>query len=65
MVNSPCKGCPDRYVGCHGKCKLYTDFKEKLEIQNAAARKAKEFENGYLRVKKNELDKKEKRKRSS
>ncbi|QHI73803.1 hypothetical protein [Aminipila terrae] len=26
MINSPCKGCTDRYVGCHGKCAEYISF---------------------------------------
>lgn len=24
-----CKGCKDRYVGCHSKCETYLAFKEK------------------------------------
>lgn len=28
MVTSPCKDCPDRYVGCHSKCDKYLEFKE-------------------------------------
>ena len=26
--HSPCKDCPDRQLGCHGKCDKYKDFKE-------------------------------------
>lgn len=24
---SPCYKCEDRYVGCHGKCNKYADFR--------------------------------------
>lgn len=27
MKTPPCKGCEDRYVGCHAKCPDYKDFK--------------------------------------
>lgn len=23
---SPCKGCSERYIGCHGKCETYLKF---------------------------------------
>ena len=25
-MNAPCKGCPDRTLGCHGTCKKYKAF---------------------------------------
>ena len=25
-ASSPCRNCADRAVGCHGKCKDYTDW---------------------------------------
>lgn len=25
---SPCKGCTDRVIGCHGKCKEYIEWVE-------------------------------------
>lgn len=28
MISSPCKGCNDRYVGCHGKCNKYILYKK-------------------------------------
>lgn len=31
---SPCMMCPDRYVGCHGKCEKYTEFKVRLDEYN-------------------------------
>ena len=33
--HAPCKGCPDRHVGCHSVCDRYKEFKE----QNDAERK--------------------------
>lgn len=27
-MKAPCKDCPDREVGCHGKCDKYAQFKE-------------------------------------
>lgn len=33
MINPSfsCKGCPDRYPGCHGKCEKY--IREKVEFE--------------------------------
>ena len=30
-MKAPCKGCPDRAVGCHGKCEQYTAYREIME----------------------------------
>lgn len=38
-VNSPCKGCTDRCVGCHSKCEKYAEFKAELERLKSIARK--------------------------
>ena len=27
MKLSPCKGCTERYAGCHGICERYTEWK--------------------------------------
>ncbi len=33
LASSPCYGCPDRVLGCHGTCEKYTAFKgERIEI---------------------------------
>lgn len=29
--DNPCFECKDRKIGCHGKCNLYKNFKERLE----------------------------------
>jgi hypothetical protein len=33
MNDFPCRGCkpPDRYAGCHGRCKKYLESKEEHE----------------------------------
>ena len=36
-VKSPCKGCCDRYVGCHGSCvgyKAYHDELNRIELKS-------------------------------
>lgn len=30
-VKSPCKGCPDRVLGCHSECGKYLAFQEAQE----------------------------------
>lgn len=32
---APCKGCKDRYVGCHDKCDKYLAFRKQLDERNA------------------------------
>ena len=34
FVDAPCKDCADRHTGCHDKCKLYSEYKEKLNLYN-------------------------------
>ena len=29
MTERPCKGCSDRYLGCHDHCRKYLDDKER------------------------------------
>jgi len=29
-ITNPCKGCKDRYLGCHSKCDKYDEFKIKI-----------------------------------
>ena len=35
-VQSPCKECQDRAVGCHAKCERYADFKAESERERKA-----------------------------
>lgn len=48
MSKSPCKNCDNRYVGCHSKCKPYTEYTQIL----VAYREAKEHKGdviGYVK----------------
>ena len=31
MLNSPCKGCNERYRNCHAHCADYAEYHEQLE----------------------------------
>lgn len=31
-MKSPCKDCPDRYVGCHDRCSKYLAYKAEREM---------------------------------
>lgn len=33
-ITSPCKGCENRYLGCHSKCEDYAKFKQYRERIN-------------------------------
>ena len=37
--DSPCKDCVDRYLGCHGECNLYCEWKSNLEKVNEERKK--------------------------
>ncbi len=39
-INSPCHGCKEREIGCHGKCPRYAEFAASRE----AARKEKQIQ---------------------
>lgn len=32
-TNAPCKGCENRFVGCHSECERYKTFKANIEAQ--------------------------------
>lgn len=42
MQKCPCHGCTDRYVGCHGKCQAYQDWKTCEEERKEAIKKQAE-----------------------
>jgi hypothetical protein len=42
MDKAPCKGCEERYVGCHSKCRKYIDYKTNLDMINKSKRMASE-----------------------
>ena len=35
-MKSPCKDCPDRYVGCHERCSKYLAYKAEREAERQA-----------------------------
>ena len=45
-VQSPCKDCPNRFVGCHSSCAKYIDFQQKLEIKRKEMKNKKVEETG-------------------
>ena len=34
VSNTPCLGCPDRHVGCHGACEAYQAFRAHKDQEN-------------------------------
>lgn len=48
---SPCKGCEDRDISCHGSCGLYASYKEELEEN----RKVREATRGFCLTHKREV----------
>lgn len=36
----PCKDCPDRKLGCHGKCDKYSEYRKCQDEANAKRHKA-------------------------
>ena len=52
-LNSPCKDCPDRTVGCHGKCEKYEAYRVKVdELHRLRAEKSYAHDpmHGYVRT---------------
>lgn len=41
-MKTPCKDCTDRYIGCHGECELYLDYKAEINKCREIANKQKE-----------------------
>lgn len=41
---APCKACVLREVGCHGKCKLYQEYRTAKDVENAQRYKEKYLE---------------------
>jgi hypothetical protein len=40
IIQAPCKGCPDRYLGCYDKCSKFNTYK--LESNNIKQMKLRE-----------------------
>ena len=43
-LKNPCKGCEDRFVGCHQRCEKYISWKAKYDERTAQIRKQKEID---------------------
>ena len=41
---SPCKDCPDRFVGCHSKCERYQTYSDKVK----GIRERRERDNDFI-----------------
>lgn len=41
-MKTPCKDCTDRYIGCHGECELYLDYRAEINKCREIANKQKE-----------------------
>ena len=35
MIVSPCKDCPERFVGCHSSCERYKQYRSELDAFKA------------------------------
>lgn len=44
----PCKGCEDRFIGCHTECSRFAAYREKVDQEKAAILKEKEKEADLL-----------------
>ena len=55
-MTQPCYHCPDREMGCHGRCERYAEYRAKIDEANAKReleRSAKEaVDDGVRRVEK-------------
>lgn len=47
LAHNPCRGCEERYVGCHSSCEKYIKAKEEIEEAKRKERLYKEHE-GYV-----------------
>ena len=45
VYNAPCKGCEERYLGCHDRCPKYAEFKKRHE---AVKKKWKDYYRPYI-----------------
>lgn len=41
IIDSPCKECKERFLGCHSKCEKYIEYKEKKITQGRELRNNK------------------------
>lgn len=43
-VDSPCRGCERRHVGCHGRCGEYKAYRAAIDAHNAKRKAEKDAE---------------------
>lgn len=41
--DAPCKECAMRYIGCHGECAIYMDYKQRREADRMERKKVQEI----------------------
>ena len=49
-MNSPCKGCEKRTIGCHAGCELYAGWKEKMAVGAAERQRVRDGEPVFCRT---------------
>ena len=54
-IPSPCKDCKDRYVGCHGECSKYLEFRELVDEHNKVSKGTKDIYYDYKSQKRTKL----------
>ena len=48
MVKAPCKGCQDRYLGCHADCPKYKEFKAESDaVRDARTQRQEAYNDLY------------------
>lgn len=47
-VQSPCKNCEDRMVGCHSTCEKYKAFQQENDANNKIIRENRKKENDIV-----------------
>ena len=61
MANFTCKGCGNRYPGCHSHCEKYIAEKQAYEERMEVLRKEREIRNGLYNEMYNTMNKTRKR----
>ena len=44
MIDSGCKDCTERTLGCHSRCAKYAEYRKKIDLLNKYKRNQKERE---------------------
>ena len=53
-VTKACLNCPDRVVGCHGKCDRYKAYRDDIDSKHAAKDRTKDTD-AYKRIKRDKF----------